>query len=973
VPTIHVDGRDYQAPEGKDLLSTLIALGIDVPYFCWHPALGSVGACRQCAVKVYRDDSDHRGRIEMACMTPVRDGMRVSVNDREAAAFRRRVIEWLMVNHPHDCPICDEGGECHLQDMTVMVGHVYRRFRGRKRTYRNQLLGPFINHEMNRCIQCFRCLRFYRDYAGGRDFDVFASKDHTYFGRAERDVGAHRSPRAQPRGCAPSQEDVPAPRLESEFSGNLIEVCPTGVFTDKTLKAHYTRKWDLETAPSVCVHCGLGCNTIPGARCQLLRRIHSRFNPEVNRDFICDRGRFGYEFVNHPQRLRQPTVGAHRCSPVEGDPPVGAHGRAPLHWDEAIVRFADGMRGCLPAVASAKAGRRVIGIGSPRASLESNFALRALVGEDAFCSGMAGDEHQGMARAAEALREGPARSARLAEVENADAVLLLGSDPTNEAPMLDYAIRQGMFRAAFDISRKLDIPDWNDYPVREAVQGARGKLFIAAPAAMKLDSLATEIVRCPPPDIISLAWAVAEALRAGADSTDSPAGRIAAGLAAARSPLVVASASWGPQFVDAAVAVTRALASRRGEPPLIFLLAPECNSMGAALMGGRSLEEALQEIEAGEADGLVVLENDLFRRAPAHRLEAALRRLRFLVVIDHLPTRTVEQADLVLPSPTFAESMGTLVNNEGRAQRFYQVFVAPGEARAPWQVLGQVRRRVAQAFACTPEAEASGTRLSPEDEPWQTCEHVTAALGDAIPVLAGALQASPRASWRDGVGAKIARESHRDSGRTANTADASVFEPPPPRDADSPFAFSMEGAQLGMPPALTPRYWRPGWNSVQARFLADAEFRENGASGMGKRLLEPDPAVCRAGMSSSACPPLALGANELWLTPRAASFGSDELSRMAPAIASVIPPPAVRINPAEAASRSLANGDMARVEVGGEPFGRSLGPRSLGEGGLLLPCMLDEDVVPGVAIIPLGYPETPGLTSPVRARMERAT
>ena len=209
------------------------------------------------------------------------------------------------MNHPHDCPVCDEGGECHLQDMTVMTGHDYRRYRFTKRTHRNQDLGPFVNHEMNRCIQCYRCVRFYRDYAGGGDFNVFGSHNHVYFGR--HDDGA----------------------LESEFSGNLVEVCPTGVFTDKTLKQHYTRKWDLQTAPSVCVHCGLGCNTIPGERYGTLRRIRNRYNGEVNGYFLCDRGRYGYEFVNSAARLRQPLARSSRdaeAGPVASGRGVAAGG-----------------------------------------------------------------------------------------------------------------------------------------------------------------------------------------------------------------------------------------------------------------------------------------------------------------------------------------------------------------------------------------------------------------------------------------------------------------------------------------------------------------------------------------------------------------------------------------------------------------------------------------------------------------------
>ena len=275
--TIQIDDRAYKADPKQNLLHACLSLGFNLPYFCWHPAMGSVGACRQCAVKQFKDEKDAHGKIVMACMTPAAEGTRISIQDPEAVAFRAGIIEGMMVNHPHDCPVCDEGGHCHLQDMTVMTGHDYRRYSFLKRTFRNQYLGPLVNHEMNRCIQCYRCVRFYREYAGGRDFDVFGLRDQVYFGRQADGV------------------------LENEFSGNLVEVCPTGVFTDKTLKQHYTRKWDMQMAPSVCVHCGLGCNTTPGERYGMLRQIVTRYNREVNGYFLCDRGRYGYEFVNSNQ------------------------------------------------------------------------------------------------------------------------------------------------------------------------------------------------------------------------------------------------------------------------------------------------------------------------------------------------------------------------------------------------------------------------------------------------------------------------------------------------------------------------------------------------------------------------------------------------------------------------------------------------------------------------------------------------
>ncbi|HEY7864089.1 MAG TPA: 2Fe-2S iron-sulfur cluster-binding protein, partial [Thermoanaerobaculia bacterium] len=194
---ITIDGVGHDVDPSKNLLQVCLERGLDLPYFCWHPALGSVGACRQCAVKQFRDEKDPKGKLVMACMTPASEGTRISVADGEARDFRKSITELLMVNHPHDCPVCDEGGECHLQDMTVMTGHAARRFRFPKRTFRNQYLGPFLNHEMNRCITCYRCVRFYQDYAGGRDLEAQAAHNSVYFGRQRDGV------------------------LESEFAGNL--------------------------------------------------------------------------------------------------------------------------------------------------------------------------------------------------------------------------------------------------------------------------------------------------------------------------------------------------------------------------------------------------------------------------------------------------------------------------------------------------------------------------------------------------------------------------------------------------------------------------------------------------------------------------------------------------------------------------------------------------------------------------------
>lgn len=184
--TIYIDGKSVEVDGADNLLQACLSLGIDMPYFCYHPALGSVGSCRQCAVKQYNSKEDYesgRGRLVMSCMVNPTQDMYISITDTEVKNFRKSLVEYIMTNHPHDCPTCEEGGHCHLQDMTYMSGHNRRRYRFTKRTHQNQDLGAFINHEMNRCIACYRCVRYYKDYAGGEDLGVYASSNRVYFGR----------------------------------------------------------------------------------------------------------------------------------------------------------------------------------------------------------------------------------------------------------------------------------------------------------------------------------------------------------------------------------------------------------------------------------------------------------------------------------------------------------------------------------------------------------------------------------------------------------------------------------------------------------------------------------------------------------------------------------------------------------------------------------------------------------------------
>ena len=907
MPTIYIDNQAFEVAPGQNLLAACLSLGFDLPYFCWHPAMGSVGACRQCAVKQFKDENDTEGHIVMACLTPADDGVRISIEDPEAKAFRKGVAEWLMASHPHDCPVCDEGGECHLQDMTVMDGHVSRRYRFRKRTFRNQDLGPFVNHEMNRCIQCYRCVRFYRDYAGGHDLAALGTRNEVYFGR-------HADG-----------------KLESEFSGNLVEVCPTGVFTDKTFKAHFTRKWDLQTAPSVCVHCGLGCNTIPGERYGLLRRIRSRYNGDVNGYFICDRGRFGYEFVNAESRPRQVMM-LGRTSPATASAQM-----APAQ--EAVSYVADLIR------SAARSGRRVVGIGSPRASLEANYALRALVGEGNFFSGMSDHEDHLVRLIIGILATGPSRSSSLRELERADATFILGEDVTNTAPMLDYSVRQWLRRRPNMERTRLKIPDWNDAAVGEIVYEEPSALYVATVAATKLDMSAAEVYRAVPDDLARLGFAVAHLLDGDAPQVpDLPADirdlaqATAQALGRAKRPIIVSGVSCGSEAVVKAAANIAWSLCARGETAELCFVVPECNSMGLGIMGGRPLGEALHAVDDPGVELAIVLENDLFRRAGEAEVERFLGLCGHVVVVDHSDTRTTAAAEVVLPAATFAESTGTLINSEPRAQRFYQVFVPAGDVRESWRWLQDVEVALGDMGR----------------EAWRSVDDVLRDLSRTFPMLAPALSAAPPAEFRI-LGMKIPRQSERHSGRTAMHADQTVFEPRPLDDRDSPLAFSMEGSDERPPPALAGRVWVPGWNSAQAleRFQDEVggALREGDP---GKRLFEP-PIVDRPSHFLDVPAAYSPERDQALVVPVHHIFGSEELSMKAPGVRGCAPEPYLGLSGLLAERLGIRDGGIVTLVSD--------------TGVRLLRAKLLAFLPKEVAVIPAGLSGLEGLGAPFYARL----
>lgn len=598
---ITIDGVVREMDAGTNVLQAVLNEGQIIPHFCYHEALGPAGACRMCACMI-SPGPDKPARLEMSCMVKATDGMIVNVNDDYAQKFRKQVSEDLMLNHPHDCPVCDEGGECMLQDMTVLTEQQHRRDRFPKRTWVNQDLGPFVYHEMNRCIQCYRCVRYYRDYALGDDFGVFGSRDRIYFGRVEEGT------------------------LESEFSGNLIDVCPTGVFTDKQFREHYTRPWDLQTSRSVCANCSVGCNVLPGYRNNTLRRIKPAEQHAVNRFFMCDRGRYGGEFVNDDSRLTEARVNG-----------------VTMDLNGAVKTVAERLN----EIAKAHGPAAIAGLGSDRASLEANAALHLLlkgIGSNRVAYFDRQDERATVRRATSITASGEITVPTLTEIEQADFILILGGDLTGEAPMIDLAVRQSIK---------------NGNPV-----------FICSPRAGDLDVFAKASWRCLPGEEATIASFIGSVPAGTEASDDNFVQTTAAALQNAKNPLVLCSALHDDlNLVEAAFSLAKSASSYGNRTCSLAYFFSAMNSAGVALIRNDENPESIwADMEGGRIKALIISERDL--EAAGRDAEKLLSDLEFVVTIDSMETATTKASHAVLPCVSHYQSFGTLVNYEGRAQAF---------------------------------------------------------------------------------------------------------------------------------------------------------------------------------------------------------------------------------------------------------------------------------------------------------------
>ncbi len=931
---IHIDGKTVEVDSADNLLQACLSLGIDVPYFCYHPALGSVGSCRQCAVKQYNNEEDYkagRGRLVMSCMVAPTDNMYISVDDEEAKTFRKRIVEYLMTNHPHDCPTCEEGGHCHLQDMTYMSGHRARRYRFTKRTHHNQELGAFINHEMNRCIACYRCVRYYKDYAGGEDFGVYASNNRVYFGREH------------------------SGQFDSEFSGNLTEVCPTGVFTDKTHSDRYNRKWDMQYAPSVCHGCSSGCNISAGERYGELRRIENRYNHDVNGYFLCDRGRFGYGYVNRADRPIQPLE----------------------NIDGKLIKINADF--ALDGVVNALKGKQLIGIGSATTSLENNFALKRLVGDERFSTGERLATQTLINQAVDLLRHQDVHNVSMAQVEEADAVFILGEDLTQTAPRVALSVRQSAKNKAKAMATALRTEHWLAEPVKRIGQSAYSPIYTLCVNDTKLDDIAKLSVVATPSEIAKLGYLVGQMIEgfddnieiikqkaqvifekeANSDSHSEDdelmylAHKIAYDLVVAQKPLVVSGTSLNSSDVIDASGYVATLLSKKREQILalkaqelikdkeseqsleqalvslgdyatktgVYMVMPSANSVGLSLLGGLSIEELM----ALRFDAVVILHHDLANLSLAQK-HALLKQT--VIVLDHESYEWHDKADFVLSSASFAEGDGTLVSAEGRAQRFFaaydkKYYVPSSDIKDGWRWLGAIYQ------------ELHGQTT------WQGLDGVIDSLATDYPQLALIGDAAPESDYRI-TGLKVAREPRRYSGRTSLRAKISIHEPMQPKDTDTPLTFSMEG-YVGdkTSPSAIAFAWSAGWNSPQAwnKYQDKVGGKLKGGD-VGIRLFDhlPKLETLYQAKDVAQTTPSDISQGIASLVPIYSLFGSSQLAYRSPVVASQMKVPVWLVAKDDATAWRLNDGDKLAINQG--------------EGAVVLPVLVVDYLAQGC----IGYP-----------------
>ena len=634
---LEVDGVAVTGRKGQMIIQVTDQTASYVPRFCYHEKLKIAANCRMCLVEV-----EKAPKPMPACATPIAEGMKVFTKSPKAIAAQKATMEFLLINHPLDCPICDQGGECELQDLAMGFGRDAARFAERKRVVKDKNLGPLVSTDMTRCIHCTRCVRFTAEVAGLQELGTTGRGENTQIGTwIERSV-------------------------DHELSGNIIDLCPVGALNSKPFR-YQGRAWEMTERALVSPHDAVGSNLNAHVRRGRLMRVVPRPNESINESWISDRDRFSYEGIYAPDRLETPLV--RRNGTLE-----------PTDWQSALEAAAQGLKGTIAAHGAAALGVLAL----PGATLEEHWLLARL----GRALGVANLDHR-LRRVdfrdqdADPVFNGLGMP--LGEVDQLDAILVIGSDLRSEAPLLAHRVRKAAVRnrarVAFVNPAELE----HLFPVaaaRAVSAQAMGAELLAIGRA-----LAESANRPLPPGL------------AGAAAPSPQQAALASALAGAgpkRLVLLGGLAERHPAFSDlraAAAAIAELLGATLGYLP------DGANAAGAALAGllphrAEGGREAARGRDAaamlsGGLKGYVLhggIEPGLDTNAAD--ADASLGRAEFVLALTPYAPESVRRvAHVMLPIGTFAETSGTFVNLEGRWQSFAGAANPVGEARPGWKVL----------------------------------------------------------------------------------------------------------------------------------------------------------------------------------------------------------------------------------------------------------------------------------------------
>ncbi len=663
-----IDDIPVEVPPGTLVWAAAQKAGIEIPIYCYHPKMPPLGACRMCFVEIEKVPKPP----QTACTTPVSEGMIVRTNTDKVIKARKGTLEFLLINHPLDCPICDKGGECDLQDFTLRHGPGGTRFDLHKRHYPKPIpISDRVMLDRERCILCQRCTRFSSEISMDNGL-VMISRGY------KMEVGT-----------------APDHAFDSIFSGNTVEMCPVGALT-ATAYRFKARPWELKHIPSVCNNCSVGCNARIDVRVDKIMRLMSRTNDAIDDGWLCDRGRWGFEFVNSPQRLRTPLI--RHDDKLE-----------PATWDQAFYLIASQFRN----IAARHGAKAIGGIGSTRTTNEEAYLFQKLLREVVGTPNI--DHHHGyFPGPRDPLTGRPwIMTNSIADIEKASHIVLIASDPYQRQPILNLRIKKAMKAGAqiYIINEgetELDRFAVSKITVPQDGAGMAAKILLKQVLNGELDNPHQY------EDLRTKMQGEDEGIRASEEAfgleTTTQLQHLAETIAGSKGAIILYDemATLAPGCADLA-ADLQALAfitgnvNRAGSG--VGPLFEDANSLGARDMG--LLPDALPGYQPVKEKGMSyneMLSSPNIRALyimganPARHVEKLPSNLEFLVVQDIILTETTRQANVVLPAVTFAEKDGSMTNVDHHVQAIRHALRPLPGARADWEILTALARSLGQKW-----------------------------------------------------------------------------------------------------------------------------------------------------------------------------------------------------------------------------------------------------------------------------------